>query len=239
MKKKAMLDPATRQVMLDRLEHLIQNPNYPAYTQYSPIHKFKRIHFWHYRLYVRVHTQYKAIIILAFQKDRVLKRNEAAGSLKQVFIDYLLAHEDFSLDHLDPLYPLPLPKENPLPLDHAEEDLFRSPEFRATKITEDDLSDLLAKKPGDPFVEKCINTIYHKCATEDRIMVEAVSTWGTLESEEVRRIQIQLANKLRLLELDYSSRFDRIAQKFIFVKKDKLAVYGLSRKGRLAGQLSQ
>lgn len=223
--------------IVDRLGHLAKYPDYQAYLINAPVNRFKRIRLGHYRVFVRLHQDLHIMAILACERDRAIKRNEVAGSLKYEFIEYLLTHERFDVDRYVAFAP---PVEAPVevaPVVQPEPELpiqwgwTCSGPALSEQEAEDILLELAGAPPSDPFCLDVLSRV-ERALPGDRVIVPLPTVFGFLVRDQIKELQRSITKTLAYHRKRYSVRFDDLSHKFLLVPPDKIDVYCSDVRGR-------
>lgn len=214
-----------REALLAQLRMLADNYDAPIYTQRAPLHMFRRVKWGETRIYLRFFPVHNVLAILAFRKDRELKRDESHGSLAYSLIDYLLSHQIYEPTRFRPLLELPVLEQT-----KTEEEIAPAfkPRFslKSQGISQEEADGLLESTRRarlDPLFDHIIGEIYKRNG-EERILLPAVWRGRELSQEEIKRVKLRLPKHLKGLNLNYKIRFDDFSGKFVLVRPEKLGM---------------
>lgn len=229
--EKALYDPPRFMEVVERLHHLAQYPDHPTYLQVSPLNKFRRIRMDHYRLYARILPASRILCILSFNRDREIKRNELAGSLRYDFIEYILKHEEFLADRF---IPFEEPQEKPLPIPQQEpqKEVSWNLPLRWKTLSEEEAKAILMELPGakrpNPEREMVLEELLRR-PSGDKILIPINTDGSAPDRTVIDGMKKKVAWAMKQMDVKYSVRYDAIAQKIVLVPPDRIDVYWAGR----------
>ena len=232
--------PSNWDDIIDRLSHLIQYPDYPAYRQRHELKRIRRIRLGDLRIYARPIPSAQVCCLLAVVGRGEVKRDEKTGELDHDFLRYLRGHsEEFLPDRF-----IPLEKRAPkIAVQQVTETapVVWGSTFTIHPLSEDEAMTVLngtrpkvgpyaAPRGEDPFCEDVLRRV-ERADPDDKIVV-GLPEGHVYERAEIYTCQSNIRRVLKLFGKDYAVSYDDVSQKIVLVPPAKKDLYLISGKGR-------
>ena len=223
--------PAEWDAIIDRLSHLIQNQDYPAYTQRNELKRIRRIRLHNLRIYCCPIPTAKILTVLAVVVSGYIKRDEKSGALDYNFIHYLTGHsENFQIDRFIPLEKKAPRAAAPIHVTETAPVLW-SATYDIVPLTEQEAIKLLAAtrpsrgRYASHEMSQLVMRMVERAFPEDKIVVPLPDRDAPWEREEIYDLQNDIRRTMGLFDLHYSVSYDEFSQKIVLVPPGKKAVY--------------
>lgn len=222
--------PVIHDILVEKLTHLIQHPDYPAYLQRKEIKFVRRIRIKDdARVYARLHTKANTLIILALVGRGEIKRDEISGALDYDFVAYL------QQNMFDPYPPNCIPWEAPVVHAPQLEQTVLPPQTPTPLAIsqEEALSVLFSMRPTrgpnaditlTPFAEAAAIRA-EKTPPGDKLLIPFPPTINQLDADARLKIMTDVTKALKFYNLNFSVRYDALTSQMLLVPPSRINIY--------------
>lgn len=227
-----MLDrPYMRDVIVNRIQPVLENPYFHRAHQTSTLRRFKRFRLLDsWRLYLRIHEDRQVAVITALLPKEDIGKG-IGGGIQQAFVDAMVQHEKFDFSLIEALQPLESTTTPEAETDHWY--TFR-PKYTIgiEEIDAGHAKALLAclVRPGPSIM--FTDVLEQVRRDHSRILVDPKASGLAQTDDDVRKVQAGLALFLRKHREPWTVRYDWMTGKLLVVPNDKVGLYCMESKGR-------